>query len=171
MTIGTLSPRPKKPKFSNCSVSNEISGEDYLRLVWVWYGIIFSRNTSQSYLFMTQVDFMLFLRLWVRSIQALPNLVRSFPNPRFLSQNSPNIYMKSIQGIFNLRNIFFNLILNPPLDSSACFNMKNNEFHRKTFSNLVFGDDFTFARTKWKYHDFFYVLISKFQSMEFKIML
>jgi hypothetical protein len=63
VTGGTLSPGPKKPKFSKCSISNQILGEGYLWLVWVLYGIILSRNTSKSDLFMDQVDFMFFLRL------------------------------------------------------------------------------------------------------------
>jgi hypothetical protein len=41
VTSGTLSPRPKKPKFSKCSPSNQISGEGYLWLVWISYGFIF----------------------------------------------------------------------------------------------------------------------------------
>ena len=61
----TLSPGPVKPKFSKCSVSNQILREGYLWIVWVFYGILFSRNTPQSYLCMTQVNFMLFHRLWV----------------------------------------------------------------------------------------------------------
>ena len=60
VVVGTLSPGAEKPKFSKCSVLNQILGEGYLWLVWVLYGIILSRNTPQSYLFMTQVDFMLF---------------------------------------------------------------------------------------------------------------
>ena len=42
-----------------------------------------------------------------------------------------------------MKNLFFNLILNLPLDSSPCFDIKINEFHKKTFSNLVFGDEFS----------------------------
>ena len=80
------------------------------------------------------------------------------------------VYRKYIQGIFNPRNLFFSLFLNLPLNSSPCFNMKNNEFHKKTCSNLVFGDDFTSAGTKWVYHNFFYVLRLKCQSKEVKIM-
>jgi hypothetical protein len=62
VTGKTLSPRPEKPKFSKCSVSNQISGEGCICLLLVLYGLIKSRKTPQSYLFMTQVDFMLFLR-------------------------------------------------------------------------------------------------------------
>ena len=32
---GTLSPGPEKPKFSKCSVSNQILGEGYICLLWV----------------------------------------------------------------------------------------------------------------------------------------
>ena len=122
-------------------------------------------------LFMTQFDFKSFLRLWVRSVQASPNFVRSFTNSWVLSPNYPNVYMKYIQGIFNPINLCFSLILNLPLDSSPCFNTKNNEFQKKTFSSIVFGDDFTSTGTTWMYHDFFYVLRSKFQSKEVNIML
>ena len=170
MTIETLSPGPEKPKFSKCSVSNQILGEGYLWLLWVLYGLIFSINTSQIYLFMTQVDFMLFLKLWVWSIQTLPNPVRCFPNPGILFPNSPNIYRQDIHSIFNPTNLFFSLILNLPLDSSPCFNMKINEFHKKSFSNLVFGDDFDSTRTIWMYHDLFHVLYRKNQSKEGKMM-
>ena len=170
MTVGTLNSGPKKLKFSKCSVSNQISGECFLWLVWVWYGLIFPRNTPQSVFFMTQVDFMLFLKLWVRSIQALPNPVRWFPNSGILFLNSPNMYRKSIQGIYNMRNIFFSLIVNLPLDSSPCFNMKINEFHKIFFSNLVFGDEFASSITIWMYHDFLHVLETKFKSKEVKNM-
>ena len=171
MTIETLSLGLKNLKFSNCSVSNQILGEGYLWLLWVLNGIIFSIKTQKCDLFMTQVDFMFFLRLWVRSIQALPNPVTSFTDFVVLSPNSPNIYRKYIHGIVNPRNIFFSLILNLPLDSSPCFNTKNNKFLKKTFSNLVFGDDFTSTRKTWTYRDLFYVLRSNFQSKEVNIML
>jgi len=59
----TLSPGPEKPKFSKLSVSKQILGEGYLWLLWVLYGLILSRNTPKCDLFMTQVDFMLFLNL------------------------------------------------------------------------------------------------------------
>ena len=170
VTVETLSTGPEKLKFSKCYISNQISGEAYLWLLWILYGLIFSQNTPQSYLFMNQSDFMLFLGLWFWSIQALPNFARSFPNFGILFPNSPNVYKKAIQGIFNSRNLFFSLTLNLPLDSSPCFNTENNEFHKKTLSNLVFGDDFTSTRTTWMYHDLFYVLISKFQSKEVNIM-
>lgn len=171
VTIRTLSPRAEKLKFSKCSISNQISREVYLWLLWVLYGLIFSWNTWKFDLVMTQVDFKLFLRLWVWLIQASPNSIRCFTNPWVFSPNSPNIYRQSIQGNFNPINHFFRLILNLPLDSSLCFNMKNNEFQKKTCSNLVFGDDFTSTRTKWMYHDFFYVLRLKFQSKKVNIML
>ena len=120
---------------------------------------------------MNQVDFMLFLRLRVRSIQSLPNPVRYFPNSGILSPNSPHVYKKYFQIIFNARNIFFSLIFNLPLDSSPCFNMKINEFHKKAFSNLVFGDDFASTVTIWMYHDLFNILETKFQSEKVNSML
>ena len=48
---------------------------------------------------------------------------------------------------------------------------KTMSFIRKLFSNLIFGDDFTSTGSIWMYHDFFYVLRSKLQSKEVKIML
>ena len=111
---------------------------------------------------MTKVDVMLFLKVWVWLMQALPNHVRSFTNSWVLSPKYPNVYRKYIQGIFNSWNLYFNLILNLPLNSSPCFNMKINEFHNKTFSNLVFGDDFDPNMTIGMYHDLFHVLETKF---------
>ena len=96
---------------------------------------------------MTQVDFKLFLTLRVQAIQASPNFVRYFINSWVLYQIYPNLYRKDIEGIFNPTNLFFSLILNLPLDSSPCFNVENNDFHNKTFSSLVFGDDFTSTGT------------------------
>ena len=61
--------------------------------------------------------------------------------------------------------------MNLPLDSSPCFNMKINEFHKKTFSNLVFGDEFDLTITIGMYNDLFHFLETKFQSKEIKIML
>ena len=154
----TLSLRLEKPKFSKCFVSNQILGEGYLWLVWERYGIISLGNTPQIYLFMTQGDFMLFLRLWVRSIQALCNPIRCFPNDGILFLISPNLYRKYNKRIFNPRNHFFSLIFNPPIDSSPWISRKNNEFHKKTFSNLVFGDEFDPTMPIGMCHDLFHVL-------------
>ena len=49
--------------------------------------------------------------------------------------------------------------------------MKTNEFHKKTFSNLVFGDDFASTLTILIYHDFFHALEKKFKSKEVKYVL
>lgn len=49
--------------------------------------------------------------------------------------------------------------------------MENNEFHKKTFSNLDFGDDFVSNGTILISHDFFHVLGTKFQSKEGTIMI
>ena len=84
---------------TRCFVSNQISAESYLWILFIWYALIFSRNTPKSDLFMTQVDFMLFLRLWVWSIQALPNLVWCFPNSGILLLSSPNMYRKANKSI------------------------------------------------------------------------
>ena len=75
---------------------------------------------------MTQLDFMLFLRFRVQSIQALPNPVICFPNYEILFLITPNMNGKDSKIIYNPINHFSNLILNLPLDSSPCFNMKNN---------------------------------------------
>ena len=170
MTVGILSPGLEKPKFLNCSVSNQISGEGYLWLLWVFCGLIFSRNTPQSYLFMTQVDFMLFLRFWVRSIQALPNLVRWLPNSGILFITPPHVCGKSKKSIKIPRNHFFSLILHLPVNSSLWFTRKKNGFHRLTFSNLVFGVEFACNGTMWIHHDLSHVLETKFQFKEDRMM-
>ena len=101
MIGGALSPRPEKPKFSKCSVSNQILGEGFIWLVKVLHGIISPRNLSQSDLFMPQVDYMLFLKSWVWLIQALPNSVRWPPNFGILYPTPPNIYGKTRKIIQN----------------------------------------------------------------------
>ena len=156
MTGGTPSLGLEKPKFSKCSVSNQILGEGYICLVWVLYGLISSRNTPKIDLFMTQVDFMLFLRFSVRSIQALPNPVRCFPNSKILFLIPPNMYRKDNKIIYNPRNHIFSLILYLPIDSSPWFSKKNKVFQSKTFSNLVFGDDF-FYGARWLCYDSLFV--------------
>ena len=124
----TLSPGPEKPKFSKCSVLNQILGEGCIWLVKVLHGLISSRNLSQSDLFMTQVDFMLFLKFWVWSIQALPNLVRCFPNFMILFLIPPNVCGKYKNSIHNPRNHILSLIFHLPIDSSPWFSMKNKCF-------------------------------------------
>ena len=37
--------------------------------------------------------------------------------------------------------------MNLPIDSSPCFYKENIVFYKKTFSNLVFGDDFASTGT------------------------
>ena len=81
------------------------------------------------------------------------------------------MYRNANQIIYNMRNHIFSLMLNLILDSSPCSNMKTNEFHMKTFSNLVLGDDFASIVTIWIYHDFFHVLETKLKSKEVKNML
>ena len=81
------------------------------------------------------------------------------------------MYRKANKAIYNLKNHIFSLILNLPLDSSPCSNMKTNEFHKRSFSNLVFGDEFASTETIWMYHDLFHVLETKFKSKEVKNML
>ena len=157
VTCGTVNAGPEKPKFLKCSVLNQISGEGYLWPIWVLCGLISSINTSKSVLFMTQVDFMPFLRLWVWSIQALPNHVRCFPNYGILFLISSNMYSKDNKSIYNPRNYIFSLILNLLIDSSPWFSRKNKVFQCKTFSNLVFGDDFTFYGARWLSYDFLFV--------------
>ena len=125
VTSKTLSLGPEKPKILKYFVSNQILEEVYLWLVWVLYGLICSRNTPQCDLFMTQVDFMLFLKLWVWSIQALPNPVWYFPNYGTLFLKPSNIYRKDNKSIYNLISHIFSLILNLPIDSSPWFSKKN----------------------------------------------
>ena len=125
MTIGTVSLGHEKPKFSKCSISNQNSGEGYLLLVWVFYGIIFSINTSQSDLFMTQVDYMHFLKFWVQSIQALPNSIWWLPNFGILFPTPPNMSGKHRKKLHHIINHFLSLILHLPIDSTPWFSMKN----------------------------------------------
>ena len=167
---GTLSPTPEKPKFSRCSISNQISGEGCICLVWVCYDIISSRNTPQCDLFMTQVDFMFFLGFWVQTIQALLNPGGCFPNSRILFLIPPNVCGKAKKRIQNTRNHILSLIFHLPIDSSPWFSRKNKVFESKTFSNLVFGDEFVSNLTIWIYHDLFHVLETKFQSQEVRMM-
>ena len=49
--------------------------------------------------------------------------------------------------------------------------MKINEFHKKTFSNVAFGDDFASTVKICMYLDSFHVLETKFKSKEVKNML
>ena len=81
------------------------------------------------------------------------------------------MYNKYNKIIFNPKNHFFNLFMNLLLDSSPCFNKKIKEFHKKTFSNLVYGDGFASIVTIGMYYDLFHVLETKFQSKEVKMML
>ena len=157
VTNRTLSPGPEKLKFLKCSVSNQISWEGYLWILWVWYGLIFLINTPQSDLFMVQVDFMLFLRLWVWSIKAPPNPVRPFPNYLILFLNSPNMYRKYNHGILNPGKHIFHLILNLPIKSSPWFSKKKQSVLMKTFLTLFPGDGFAFDGTRLLYYDLFYV--------------
>ena len=66
---------------------------------------------------MTQVDFMLFLKLCVWLIQALHNLVRCFPNSWIPFLITHNMYRKDNKTILNPINRVFSLILNLPIDS------------------------------------------------------
>ena len=47
--------------------------------------------------------------------------------------------------------------MNLPLDSSPCFYKENRVFSKKTFSNLVFGDDFAFNGIRLMSHHLFHV--------------
>ena len=133
----TLSLGLEKPKFTKFFVSNQILGEVYICIVWVWNGLIKLINTTQSYLFMTQVYFMLFLKFWVRSIQALPNPVRCFPHSRTVFLITPNMYGKYNEIIYNTSNHIWSLILYLPIDSSTWFSKKNKVFQSKTFSYIL----------------------------------
>ena len=78
---------------------------------------------------------------------------------------------KANKIIENIRNHFFSLILNLPIDSSPQFSRKNNEFHKKFFSNIVIGDDINPTMTIGIYYELFHVLQTKFHSKEVNIML
>ena len=91
-----------------------------------WTNLI--NKNPQSYLFMTQMDFFLFLRFWVQSIQALPNLVICFPNSGILFLITPNMNRKDNKIIYNPRNHIFSLILYVPIDSSPWLSKKNKVF-------------------------------------------
>lgn len=67
---------------------------------------------------MTQVDYMLFLKLRVRRIQALPNSIRWIHNSWILFLIPPNMSVKPIKGFHNPRNHFLGLKLHLPIDSS-----------------------------------------------------
>ena len=67
--------------------------------------------------------------------------------------------MKNIIKSFTIQGIIlFNLILYLPINSSPWFSKKNKVLQSKTFSNLVFGDDFYFDRDIWLYYDFLFIL-------------
>ena len=117
VTGGTVSPGPEKPKISKCSVSNQISEEGCICLVRVYYGLISSKDTSKSDLFMTQVDFMHFFMFWVWLIHTLPSSVRWPPKSGILFPSPPNMYGKPKMRIHNPRNHFFSLILHLPFIS------------------------------------------------------
>ena len=170
MIGGTLSPGPEKLKISKCSVLNQISGEGCFWIVKVLHGLISPRNLSQSDIFMFQVRYIHFLKFWAEQIQALPNSVWWFPNSRILFPTSPNMSKKPIQIIQNSRNKFYSPILHLLIDSSPWVIRKNNEFHKYTFSNLVFGDEFACNRTIWIHHGLFHVLETKFQFKEVMMM-
>ena len=143
-----MSPGPEKLKIWKCSVSIQISGEGWLWLVKVLHGLISSINLLYTDLFMIQVKKMFFLESWVRTIQAPPNSVWWPPNSWSLTLFPPNMYGKPIKVFLNKINHFFSLFMNLLL----------KQFHKKTFSNLVFGDEFDSNMTIGMYHDLFHVL-------------
>ena len=100
---------------------------------------------------------MLFLRFWVQTIRTLLNLVKCFPNYGILFLITPNMCRKDKKGIHNPRKHIISLILYLPIDSSPWFSKKNKVFQIKTFSNLVFGDDFDFDRSRWLSYESLFV--------------
>ena len=120
----------RKLKISKCSILNQILGEGCIWLVKVLHGLISSINLLHNYLFMIQVNNMLFPESWIRTIQAPPNSVWWPPNSRSLTLCLPNMFGKPIKLIHNQINHFFSLILHLPVNSFLWFTMKNNEFHR-----------------------------------------
>ena len=67
---------------------------------------------------MTQVDYMLFLKLRVQQIQALPNSVEWIPNSWILFLIPSNMSGKPRKGFHKSRNHFRSLKLHLPIDSS-----------------------------------------------------
>ena len=102
-----------------------------------------------------KVDFKPLPRFWFRSIQVVPDPIKPFIIFRFLSPNSPNIHRINIHGIVNPINPSLCLIKNLPIDSSPYLYKENNMFYKKSFYNLVFGDDFDFNGIRRMYHDLF----------------
>ena len=82
---------------------------------------------------MTQVDYMFFLKLRVRRIQALPNSVQWIPNSWILFLITPNMSGKPKEGFQNLIKHFISLKLHLPINSSPLFSMKNKCFKVQLF--------------------------------------
>ena len=118
-------PGARKLKNSKCSVSNQILGEGQIWLVKLLYGLIPSRNIPKTYLFMIQVENMLFLQFWVRAFQAFPNSIRWPPNSGILILVYPNMIGKPKKYFNQSRNNHLSLILHPLVKSSTGLWMKN----------------------------------------------
>ena len=125
---GNLSPEPEKLKISKCSVSNQSSGEGWLWLIKVCYGLISPRKLLQTYIFMIQVKNIIFLESWVRIIQAPPNSVQWSTNSGSLILVSPNMSRKHRKCFHQSWKHCISLILLLLIDSSPCFWMKNKCF-------------------------------------------
>ena len=115
------------------------------------------------YLSMIQVNFKPLLRFWVRLIQALPNSVKPFLIFWVLFPNSPNIHRIIYLGNFKSNKCFFMSYYESPNWLISMFYKENRVFNKKTFSNLVSGDDFTSTRTIWMYHDHFLCFRNKIE--------
>ena len=123
-------PGTRKLKKSKCYVSNQILGEGQIWLVKLLYGLIPSINLPKTYLFMTQVMYILFLEFWVCWIQALPNSVWWIPNSWILFLISYSMSRKPIKCTHQSRNHFLVSFMHLPINSSLWITKKNNEFHR-----------------------------------------
>ena len=126
-------PKVRKLKISNCSVSNQILGEGCIWPLKVIHGLIPSRNISQTYLFMIQVKNMLFLKSWVRTIQAPPNSIWWSPNSGSLFLISFSMSRKPIKCTHQSINHFFSLILHLPVNSLHDLQRKTMSFTDKLF--------------------------------------
>ena len=121
-------PGARKLENSKCSVSNQISGGGQIWLLKLLYGFKSPRNLTQTYLFMIQVENMLFLQFWVRAFQALPN-------SSILILASPNMTGKPKNYFHQSRNNHLSLNLHLPVNSLHYLQGKTISFIGKLLQN------------------------------------
>lgn len=115
-----------------------------MNIIWVW----FLKNTSTNLFIHISSCFKPLPRLQLMLIQVVPNPVKSSLILWVLSPKYHNIHRLTNHGNFNTGNLFSYLIKNLLIDSSPHFKKENNVFYKKTFFNLVFGNDFAFTRIR-----------------------